>query len=479
MRHRVIIRVLAFIATAVGAAMTPPAVLALVDGTDDAVPLLISSAIALAIGSVLLASTRGKVELQTRDGFLIVTLGWLVATLFGSVPYILSGVCEPIDALFESMSGFTTTGATIFGNIESLPRGILLWRSLTQWMGGIGIVLLAVVVLPHLGVGGMQLYRAEASGVSERLFPRIQDAAKALWVVYVGLTLAETILLVTAGLSVFDAICHSFCTIATAGYSTKNASVGAFESPYVQWIVVSFMFMAGANFSLHLGLFRRGRIGYFRNEEFRLYLMVAVIACVLLWADLVLQSGEEIVEAIPEAVFQAISILTTTGFTTADYGSWGIGPQVLLFLMMFLGGCAGSTSGGIKLMRLIVLAKHSLVMAKKQIHPRAIFPVRYNGKVVPEDVITRVLDFFLLYIFIFFILALLLALMGLDFKSALSASIATLGNIGPALGGVGPAEHYGLVSSNAKLLLCFAMLLGRLEIYTVLVVLMPMFWKRI
>jgi trk system potassium uptake protein TrkH len=453
--------------------------LALVDGTNDAVPLLISSAITLTIGSALLITTRGKVELRTRDGFLIVTLGWLVAALFGSLPYILSGVCEPIDALFESMSGFTTTGATILGDIESLPRGILLWRSLTQWMGGIGIVLLAVVVLPHLGVGGMQLYRVEAPGAaSERLFPRIQNAAKALWVVYLGLTLAETVLLIIAGLSVFDAICHSFCTIATAGFSTKNASVGAFESPYVQWIVVFFMFIAGANFSLHLGLVRGGRRGYFRNEEFRLYSTVAVIACALLWADLVLQSGEELLHAAPEAVFQAVSILTTTGFTTADYGSWRIGPQVLLFLMMFLGGCAGSTSGGMKLMRLIVLAKHGLVMAKKLIHPRAIFPVRFNGKVVPQDVITRVLDFFLLYIFVFFIFALLLALMGLDFKSALSSSIATLGNIGPALGGVGPVEHYGWIPGGAKLLMCLAMILGRLEIYTVLVVFMPMFWKR-
>jgi trk system potassium uptake protein TrkH len=377
------------------------------------------------------------------------------------------------------MSGFTTTGATIFEDIESLPHGILLWRSMTQWMGGMGIVLLGVAVLPLLGVGGMQLFKAEVPGpVKDRLSPRIQSTAKTLWVVYLALTVAETGLLILGGMSGFDALCHSFCTVSTGGFSTRNASIGAFDSSFIEGIVVVFMFLAGVNFSLHLLLARLRWKRVFTNEEFRLYAFFCVAAIAIIWLSLRFRTGEEAEIAMRHAVFQTVSIFTTTGFGTSDFVLWGFGTQVLLFMLMFMGACTGSTAGGMKLMRVIILAKHSLAMARKEIHPRAIFTIRYSGKVVSDDVMLKILGFFLFYMFVFFVVAAAVALMGVDVETSLGASIATLSNIGPGLGQVGPASNYAAVPLAAKVILAFSMLMGRLELYTVLVVMSPMFWRR-
>jgi trk system potassium uptake protein TrkH len=403
-----------------------------------------------------------------------------VAALFGALPFLLTGVCKSvIDALFESMSGFTTTGATIFTDVESLPRGILLWRSITQWFGGMGIVLISVAVLPILGVGGMQLFRAEMPGpVTDRLSPRIQNTAKALWGVYVSLTVAETILLMLGGVSLFESVCHSFSTVSTGGFSTRNASIASFSSLYVEGVVVTFMFMGGINFSLHLWLLRFRFKRYLTNEEFRLYAFLTLAAAAVLWLSRYLRAGEDVLVALREGVFQAVAIITGTGFGTADFHTWEYGAQILLFLLMFMGASAGSTSGGMKLMRVIILAKHGAAMAKKELHPRAIFTIRYSGNVVSDDVMMKVLGFFLFYMLSFFLIALAVAATGVDVETSLGASIATLSNIGPGLGTVGPSSSYSLIPSAGKAILIFSMLLGRLELYTVLVVLSPMFWKR-
>ncbi|MFQ5599975.1 MAG: TrkH family potassium uptake protein [Candidatus Krumholzibacteriia bacterium] len=480
MNHRAVLRVLGFIAMAAGAAMLPPAGLAWLDGSADFLPLLISAGIQLVSGLVVLITTSGSVDLRIKDGFAIVTFGWLAAALFGALPYYLSGVCpNPINAFFESMSGFTTTGATIFTDIESLPRGLLLWRSLTQWLGGMGIVVLSVAVLPMLGIGGMQLFKAEVPGpTADRLSPRIQSTAKILWGVYVGMSGVETVLLLLGGMSLFDALCHTFCTVSTGGFSTRNASVGGFSSAYIDAVVTVFMFLAGANFSLHFWLLRRRVRHYMQNEEFRLYALITVVATLLIGMRLLAGLGMPPLVALRLAVFQSVSILTSTGFGTGDFLLWGFGVQIMLFAMMFCGGCAGSTGGGMKLMRVLVLAKHGIREIRKHMHPQAIFNVRLSGKLVSDDVMMRILGFFLLYMSVFILVAMAVAAMGVDTVTAFGASIATLSNIGPGLGDVGPGSTYAGIPMVAKLLLTASMLLGRLELFTVLILLTPMFWRK-
>ena len=481
MNTRAVLRVLGFVSVVVGTFILVAAAVAFLKHGSDFVPLLISAAIPLVTGTITLLSTSGgELDLRVKEGFAIVTFAWLVAAFFGMLPYALTGVCDNLaDAFFESMSGFTTTGGTIFEDVEALPHGILLWRSLTQWIGGMGIVLLSVAVLPLLGVGGMQLFRAEVPGpVADRLSPRIQSTAKALWGVYVSLTAFEIGLLILGGMSPFEAVCHSFCTVSTGGFSTRNASIGAFGSTYIETVVLVFMFLAGINFSLHLSLIRFRWRRYLVNEEFRLYAVIILVATGVLCLAVHYRTGLSWSEAERQAVFQTVSILTTTGFGTADFHLWDYGAQILLFLMMFMGACAGSTSGGMKLMRVIILARHGLAMAKKEIHPRAIIAVRHSGKVVPDDVMLKILGFFLFYMFLFFSVALGVALLGVDVETALGSSIATLSNIGPGLGQIGPSSNYAAIPDAAKVLLSFSMLLGRLELYTVLVVMSPMFWRR-
>jgi trk system potassium uptake protein TrkH len=480
MNARSVYRVLGFISVFVGAAMLPSAAVALAHHGGDLVPLLVSAALPIVIGTLTLFGTRGELDLGHKEGFAIVAFSWVVAAVFGMMPYLLTGVCRSVpDAFFESMSGFTTTGSTIFADVESLPHGILLWRSMTQWIGGMGIVLVGVAILPLLGVGGMQLFRAEVPGpIADRLSPRIQNTAKSMWSVYLGLTVLEVGLLTLEGMTLFEAVCHSFSTVSTGGFSTRNASIGAFNNPLIEATVVVFMFLAGVNFSLHLGLLRFRWKSYFTNEEVRLYAAVCLLAVAVITLGLDLRSGIGLGQGIRPAVFQTVSIFTTTGFGTADYLTWGFGAQLILFLLMFMGACAGSTAGGVKLMRVIILARHGLAMAKKEIHPRAIFTVRYAGKVVSDDVMLKVLGFFLFYMFVFFAVALAVALMGVDVETSLGASIATLSNIGPGLGQVGPASNYAAIPGGAKVLLALSMMMGRLELYTVLVLLSPMFWRR-
>lgn len=448
------------------------------DGAAGA--FFLSASVTLSAGLALFAGCKSRKELSVREGFAIVTFGWTFYALFGALPFLLSGaIPSPLDAVFETMSGFTTTGSTILTDIEILPESVLLWRSLTHWLGGMGIIVLSLAILPMLGVGGMQLFKAEVPGpTADRLKPRIQDTAKLLWGVYVLLTAAETVLLMFGGMSFYEALCHAFATLATGGFSTRNASVGAFDSPYIEWVIILFMFLAGVNFSLHYHALK-GRVrGYFRNEEFRTYLLLTVGATALI---VLLNQGsvyDSFLDNLRYSAFQASSILTTTGFGTADFEIWPVLAQYLLVLLMFIGGCAGSTGGGMKVARILLLFKHAQVQLYRLIHPRAVRLVKLGDMPVDREVMQAILGFFALFMGVFVIASCLVAASGMDLVSSGAAVIATLSNIGPGLGSVGPADNFAYVPAFGKGVLIACMLMGRLELFTVLVLFFPTFWRK-
>ncbi len=481
MNLRAVIGVLGFLLLVTAGSLLLPVVVALAYGQNDWPAFLIAATVGLVVGGVAMRIGRGAAEPRTREGFAIVTFGWLAVGLLGALPYVLSGqIPDYTSAVFESISGFTTTGASILTDIERCTRATLFWRALTHWLGGMGIVVLALAILPLLGIGGMQLYRAEVPGpVPDRLTPRIRETAKLLWGVYVLLTAAETLLLVLAGLDLFDALCHAFATMATGGFSTRNASVGAYGSSLVEWIVIVFMLLAGANFSLHYLALRGDLKAHWRDEEFRFYLRiltgaVLVILLALLTAAIYVKP-EELVR---KAAFQVVSICTTTGFSTADYLLWPPVAHGMLLLLMAVGGCAGSTGGGIKVMRVLVLLRQAKSELKKLVHPRAVFTLWFNDRTVSPALATNVLGFFLLFMIVYVGGVLALTLGGRDLVTAVGATAATLGNIGPGLGQVGPALNYAFLGSWEKWLLVAFMLIGRLEIYTVLVLFLPEAWRK-
>ena len=448
------------------------------DGAAGA--FLLSAIISGTAGALLLKTCRSDRELSVREGFAIVTFGWLFYALFGALPFLFSGaIPSPLDACFETMSGFTTTGATILPIIETLPQSVLLWRALTHWLGGMGIIVMSLAILPMLGVGGMQLFKAEVPGpTADRLKPRIQDTAKLLWGVYVLLTAAETLLLMAGGMNFYEALCHAFATLATGGFSTRNASVGAYDSAYIDWVITCFMFLAGVNFSLHYYALRGRLREYFRNEEFLFYLALTVGVTGLLVIINQGTSYQSLAENLRFSAFQTTSILTTTGFGTADYETWPVLAQYLLVFLMFIGGCAGSTGGGIKVARILLIFKHAQVQLYRLIHPRAVRLVKLGNTPVDREVMQSILGFFALYMAIFVLASFLMAASGMDLVSAGAAVIATLGNVGPGLGSVGPVDHYGLIAPFGKTVLILCMLLGRLELFTVLVLFFPSFWRK-
>ena len=441
---------------------------------------LLSSATSLLAGFGLYMGCRSSLDLSIREGFAIVTFGWTFFALFGALPFLFSGAIPSyVDAFFETMSGFTTTGSTILIDIEVIPPSLLLWRSMTQWFGGMGIIVLSLAILPMLGVGGMQLFKAEVPGpTADRLKPRIQDTAKLLWGVYFLLTTLEVLLLMAGNMSLFDAVNHAFTTMATGGFSTRNASLAAFDSAYIDGVVTLFMFLAGVNFSLHyLGL--RGRfIDYVRNEEFRFYLTLAVSGIALIMLFNAGSAYTSFWDNLRYSAFQLISILTTTGFGTADYELWPVLCQYLLVIAMFVGGCAGSTGGGIKVARMLLLAKHAQVQLFRLIHPRAVRLVKLGDRPVDKEVMQSILGFFALYMAVFVLASFIMAATGMDLVSAGGAVVATLSNIGPGLGSVGPADNFAHVPAVGKVTLALCMLLGRLELFTVLVLVFPTFWRK-
>lgn len=452
--------------------------LAMAYGDGDARGFLLSGVITFLAGWLVFAVTRFEGDVTTREGFVIVTMAWATTAVFGSLPYLLTGVIDsPVRALFESMSGFTTTGATIFADIEVLPHGVLFWRSMTHWLGGMGIIVLVIAVLPYLGVGGMQLFRAEVPGPThERLRPRIAQTAKLLWLVYFGLTALLTILYLIGGLGPFEAVNHSFSTLATGGFSTRNASM-ADMSPFIQWVTIIFMYLAGVNYALHFRA-ATGRFGYLRDEEWKFFSIVLVIAAaVITLLNLVAGSYGAIEPAIRDGLFQVLAITTTTGYVSADYELWVPGARMVLFSLFFVGGMAGSTSGGIKALRVMLLLKQTGNELRKHLHPRAIFITRVGGKPVKEEVVARVVAFVILYLLLCLAGAIALGFTGIDPLTAIGGSIASVGNVGPAFAGLGPTDNYGWMSGPALGVLTFLMLVGRLEIYTVLVLFHPELWK--
>lgn len=462
---------------------------------DDGVTTEISTAslITMFAGVFFMYFTRGhRKEIKKREGYIVVTFGWIFMALSGTLPYVLSeSIPTFTNSFFETMSGYTTTGASILNDIESIPRGILFWRSLTHWIGGMGIIVLAIAILPLLGIGGMQLFAAEAPGPSaDKLKPRITDTAKRLWLIYVGLTVAETILLKAAGMGLFDAANHALSTLSTGGFSTKNASVAYWnDNPLVQYIIIVFMFLAGTNFVLSYFGFK-GRVQkILQNDEFKWYItflgsFTAVAALVIYFkADLGLSSIShplvwgEAEGALRHGLFQVLAIVTTTGFVTADYTLWTPFLTVFFFGFFFLGGSAGSTSGGVKVMRHVIMIRNGVMEFKRMLHPNAILPVRYNGKAISSDIVFNILGFFILYMLSFIIGAVVLGLMGLDLITAIGGAASSLGNIGPAFGALGPVNNFDVLPPAGKWWCAFLMLIGRLELFTVLILLTPFFWR--
>jgi len=468
------------IIAAVGAAMGFSGIVALSYGGSDSLPLMASAGIAILVGVAMNRFTSRPDDISIRESYITVSLAWLSAAVFGALPYWLAGVAAPLDAFFESISGFTTTGASIFPDPESLPRGILFWRDMSQWLGGMGIIVLVVAVLPFLGVGGMQLFRAEVPGPTpERLRPRIRQTATVLWRVYVGLTAAQAVLYLLGGMSVFDAVTHAFGTMPTGGFSPHTGSIGHFTSPYIQYVTIVFMYFAGVNFALHYRALRGKPRSVLADEEWRFYTLLLVGAlAVVATSHLVAGTYDSLEEVFRASAFQVVSIGTTTGFTTADYVTWPVVAQVVLLFLMFVGGMAGSTGGGMKTLRLWAALKQGVAELRKHLHPRAVIVTRVGGVAVPESVMINILAFLLLFVASFIVGAFLLTALGVDLVTAAGAAAAAIGNIGPGLGGVGPTGHYTWLPGLAKLVLSVLMLLGRLEIYTVLVLFQPGLWRR-
>lgn len=432
------------------------------------------------LGLQLLGRGHKKDEIRHRDVFGLVTLSWLLVSLFGCLPYLLTGALYQFtDAYFEAMAGFTTTGATVISDIESLPKGVLFWRSLTQWIGGMGIILFALAVLPVLGSGGMQLFKAEVPEISaDRLRPRIIDTAKVLWYIYAGLTCAAIVLYKVGGMDVYDAICHAFTTLATGGFSTKNASIAHFQSPFIDGVSTVFMFLAGVNYSLYFSSLRGELSRFWRNSEFKFYLGVTVLAIALITLNTYRYSYPSILESLRYASFQAVSIMTTTGYATADYEAWVPFAQLLLIVLMFLGGMIGSTGGGMKQVRVLLMLKQAYRELYQLIHPHAVTSLKLDRGSVTKEVLGRIWGFLFLFLFICVVSTLGMTALGVDIITAASTVVSAMSNVGPALGDAGPTENYSSLPIPGKWILVFCMLAGRLEIYTVMILLIPRFWKK-
>ena len=481
MHFSVILRVTGFLLTVFSLALLVPVIVAWVYAEETVVTFVTAFGITLASGLLLWLPMRGERELRAGDGFLVTALFYLGLGLFGAIPLYLaeSTNLSFTDAAFESLSGLTTTGATVITGLDELPKSILFYRQLLQWFGGMGIIVLAVAILPMLGIGGMQLYRAESPGPVKdtKLTPRITETAKALWYLYLGITVMCAISYWAAGMSVFDAICHSFSTVAIGGFSTHDASIGYFANPSIEAVAIVFMIFSGINFGLHFVVWnRKNPIYYLQDMEVRLYVCVLIGVSAIVYLILA-QHPETIGAPLRDAVFQAVSITTTTGFTTSNFSLWPSVTPVLLLIAAFAGGCAGSTAGGIKMIRVLLIFLQGRREIRRLIHPNGVFPIKLGNKKVPDRVVEAVWSFFAAYVFIFLtMVCLVMALSELDFTTAFSAVGACLNNLGPGLGEV--ALNYQSLPDTVTWLLMFTMLLGRLEIFTLLVLLTPAFWRR-
>jgi len=462
-----------------GCGMMAPAFISLYFASGHADQFILAGCLTSALGlSMMRLVGAAPDQLSHKDGFLIVALAWVVLSLLGAIPFWTTGVCTTIvDGLFESTSGLTTTGATILTSLDTLPHSILFWRSMQEWLGGMGIIVLAVAVMPLLGVGGMQLFRAETPGpVKDKLTSRVTETAKVLWYIYLGMTGITAFLLWLAGMSLFDAVNHAMCTIAIGGFSTHDASIGYYESQSIRTLIIIFMLMAGVNFTLHFVALKRGFSlkTYFQDDEFRTYIKW-IAALIILVGVLTLQAGSG---TISEVIFNTVAIATTTGFAVSDYAIWPPGTGLLLLAAMFVGACAGSTGGGMKVVRVLLLFRQGIREIRRLIHPHAVIHVKIGEHSVSGPVVQALWGFFVLYMVCYSVIAILLAMTGVDMMTALSATAACLTNTGPGFGEVGPASNYASLPDAAKGILMFGMVLGRLEIFTFFVLLVPEFWRK-
>ena len=482
MNIRLILRIFGVLLMLFSLTQLPPMIVSLFYGQETLVAFFIAFVITFCAGLLCWLSSRHESgELRTRDGFIIVTLFWTVLGSFGSIPFYLSEQLDLslTDALFESMSGLTTTGATVISGLDSLPRDILYYRQQLQWLGGMGIIAIAVAILPMLGIGGMQLYRAETPGPikDNKLLPRVAETAKALLIIYLSLTLACGLAYWIAGMSLFDAICHSFATVAIGGFSTHDASIGWFDSPAIEMIASLFMFLAGVNFGLHFLVVRnRNLMSYWRDPEFRFYASLLLVVTVVTVSLLVGSGLYSFENGLVKGTFQVISIATTTGFVSESFNDWPTFLPFLLFYMAIIGGCAGSTAGGLKVIRVVLIIKQGLREIQRLIHPNAVLPIKLGSRRVPDRVIESVWGFFSVYVMVYMAMLLAILATGLDITSAFTAVGATLNNLGTGLGEV--TQSFASLSDPAKWVLSLAMLLGRLEVFTMLVVLSPAFWRQ-
>jgi trk system potassium uptake protein TrkH len=482
MRWRYILNIIGILTFFFGLTMVIPLLVGLYYGDQSVIPLLKSIATTTIAGICLyfiFKSEKAEVISQ-REGMAIVAVGWTAVGLFGALPfYFGNGFDSFADAVFESVSGFTTTGASILTNIEAVSKGLLFWRSFIQWLGGMGIIVLSVAILPFIGVGGMQLYKAEVpSPVPDKLKPRIRDTAMVLWKVYALISLAQTLLLMLGGMDWYDALCHTFTTMPTGGFSTKNASIAHYNSVYFDCVFIFFMLMAGINFSLHYQLLRGRPLAFWKDSECRFFLATVLLLTAVVSFDVYSSVYETIGAALRYGAFQVVSIITTTGYATADYERWPAMSQLILLLCMFFGASAGSTGGGMKCLRIMLCFKYCYRELFSLIHPHAVTQIKISGKTVPDDVLRSVLGFLALYVGLFAVSSVVLAGMGVDFKTSFAAVAASIGNIGPGFGMVGPVGNYSQIPLLGKWLLIWCMLLGRLEIFTVIILTVPEFWRK-
>ncbi|MGE0089395.1 MAG: TrkH family potassium uptake protein [Bacteroidales bacterium] len=448
---------------------------------NDLFPLFISSLICIIFGGLSWFFTRNtKKDIGKREGYVIVSLVWVIFSLFGALPFVISGAIPSYtDAFFETMSGFTTTGASILNDIEAMPHGLLFWRSLTQWIGGMGMIVLSLAILPIFGFGGMQLFFAEVTGpTNDKFHPRVNEIARRLWIIYIALTVTETILLKIGGMSWFDAVNHSFTTMATGGFSTKQDSIAFFNSPFIHYTISVFMIFAGVNFTLFYYALHFKFSKVFNDEEFKFYIGFLLFFTLIIAGYLFLHDGIGLEKSFRDSLFQVSSIMTTTGYYSVDYLLWTPFIPIILLVLMFIGGSAGSTAGSIKVIRISLLLKNSWLELKRMFHPNAIIPVRINGKSVPSQVLSNILAFVVIYMLITIISTIIIASMGYDLSTSLSAVATSIGNIGPGLGQVGPVENFSHIPAFGKWFLAFLMMIGRLEIFTVLMILSPAFWRK-
>ena len=479
MNYGIVKKVLGIILIFEALFMVPSLAIATYLNEVDKIPFLICILVTGLIGLIMYYPEVKNRNIRAKEGLAIVAFSWILISFFGSLPFVLSGsIPSFVDAFFETVSGFTTTGATLINSVEILPKGILFWRSFTHWIGGMGILVFMVALLPAIGVGGFQIFKAESPGpTADRFVPRIKDTAKILYITYFSMTLLQIVLLLFGGMSLYESMIHTFGTVGTGGFSNRNLSIGDYNSSYIHVVISIFMILSGINFSLYYVIYKGKWKEALKNEELKLYLGIIVGATLLIALNLKISTFQTMGRALKDALFQVSSIITTTGYATVDFDLWPAFSKSILFLLMFVGGCAGSTAGGMKTIRILVLLKKIKREIGKIFHPRAVIPIKNDGKIVAEETVSGISTFFALYIIIFLVSTVIISLEGIDLASAASSVAVTLGNVGPGFNFVGPRNTFSSFSPYSKLFFSFLMLLGRLELFTIIAFLAPKTWR--